>query len=143
MRGAVVVVVLCLLGCDPRPSLAQIGLFSCYRPELVEQCCNCLASRGTGHRDATCSEGFLVDGGISAGEDAVFGDGDQSEDDDGNVDEGEIPCLCSGNARTCRDIMNNGAGVTVPGACIDQLERTAPCEAACVGIVNFDPVPVR
>jgi hypothetical protein len=146
MKGSAVVVVVAfglLMGCDLRPSLAQIGLFDCYRPELVDQCCSCLAARGTGHPQATCSEGELVDGGISAGDDAVFGSGDQSFDDDDEVDFGEVPCLCSGNLTTCREILNSGAGITVPGACLDQVDRTAPCETACAGIVNFDPVPVR
>ncbi len=141
-RAAAVVVVLVLAGCDLRPSLAQIGLFDGYRPELVTQCCSCLAARGTGHPEASCSEGVLVDGGVTAGEGAVLGSGDQDKDDNDDVDEGEIPCLCAGSARTCRDVLNSGGGITVPGACLDQVDRVAPCETACAGIVNFDPVPV-
>ena len=139
----VVVVVSCFVGCDLRPSLAQSGLFAGYRPELLAQCCECLASRGTGHPEATCSEGVLVDGGITVDEDAVVGNGKQELEGNDEVDDGEIPCLCSGSASTCREQLDLGRRVTIPGACLDQLDRTAPCESACSGIINFDPVPAR
>ena len=148
--GVVAVVCGVVVGCDLRPTLAQIGLFDGYRPELVEQCCACLAARGTGHPEASCSEGELLDGGIVLEAGAVVGTawalddaGFKGNDDNDVVDEGEIPCLCRGSARTCRDVLNAGDGITVPGACLDQVERTAPCETACAGIINFDPVPVR
>ena len=94
-------------------------------------------------------EGERVDGGIFPDDGAVLGTawgiddaGFKGNDDNNRVDDGEIPCLCAGDARSCREILNEGGGITVPGACLDQIDRNAPCETACAGIINFDPVPV-
>ena len=42
------VVACCAVGCDLRPTLAQLRLFAGYRTDLVDQCCQCLSRRGTG-----------------------------------------------------------------------------------------------
>jgi hypothetical protein len=138
----VVVVTAVVVACDLRPTLAQTAFFPGFRDELALQCCECLARRGTGSREATCSEAILVDGGVGAPDDAVVGDTDGSLDGNDEVDPGEIPCLCGGlDQQQCLDrVSNPDAGVLVPGACIDQLEATAPCENACLGVLSFEPV---
>lgn len=135
----VVVVALVGVGCDLRPVLAQADLGD-FRPELIDECCACLAARGTGHPEATCSEAALVDGAIAPPASAVLGSGNQAQDDNNSVDDGEIPCLCAGNAATCATTLNGGGSVVVPGACLAQIDRTAPCESACAAIINFEPV---
>ena len=53
-HGQIVVVVVVIAsvvgasGCDVRGNLAQLATFAGLRPGLVDQCCTCLAARGTG-----------------------------------------------------------------------------------------------
>lgn len=136
-----------VVGCDLRPSLAQLRIFSGYRPELVAQCCQCLAQRGTGADDASCELGVFVDGGVNAPDGSVTGSGDRDFDLNDFVDDGEVPCLCGDLTQAeCVDALSNGEdgapppGIVVPGACIDQVDRTAPCENACVGVLSFEPI---
>ncbi len=127
--------------CDLRPTLAQLRLFSGYRADLVDQCCDCLARRGTGAETASCEEGVFVDGGVRAPDGAVVGSGDRDNDNNDSVDEGEVPCLCGGlSAKQCRAALTDNDGIVVPGACIDELDVTAPCENACAGVLSFEPV---
>ena len=148
IAGSVFVVVVVFVGgaCDPRPTLAQSGFFDGFRKDLVDDCCRCLSRRGTDDVAATCSAARIVDGGVVVDDaDAVFGDpsADGLDDLDDEIDPGEVPCLCAGDEDTCVKDLESGRGVTIPGACIDQLTRTAPCENACLNVLNFDPLPTE
>lgn len=139
----VVAAVCCFVavGCDPRPSLAQLRFFQGTRHDLAEQCCACLSRRGTGNEAASCEEGVFVDGGVFAPDGAVTGDGNRDDDDNDVVDDGEVPCLCGGlDEDGCFVNLVNNKGIVVPGACIDEVDRTAPCESACAGVLSFEPV---
>ncbi|MCC7110742.1 MAG: hypothetical protein IT382_15725 [Deltaproteobacteria bacterium] len=155
MRRALVgLVLLCVpLACEARAWLAQSDLFASLRPALIEECCLCLARRGTMHPGASCAEAVLgPDGGVVVPgnepvipPDAGF-DGDDLDDvlDEG-VDGGlgEIPCLCQGNAATCQQALGEGTSIVVTGACITQGAEVvieAPCETACAGVLTFDPL---
>lgn len=142
----VFVIVTALFACDPRPTLAQSGFFDGFRKDLVDDCCQCLSQRGTDDPGATCSPARIVDGApVVDDDDAVFGDpsADGLDDLDDEIDPGEVPCLCSGDEESCIQDLESGKGVTIPGACIDQLTRTAPCENACLNVLNFDPLPTE
>lgn len=146
------------VACDNRACLAQSDLFAGYRPELIEECCLCLARRGTAFPGASCSEASLtLDGGVVlADEDApanppldegdAFGGDDLDDVIQESVDggPGEIPCLCTGNAQTCGLALNEGRDVLVTGACLSQgsgLFVRAPCEDACRDVLTFTPPP--
>jgi hypothetical protein len=135
-----VVVLLHAAGCNVRAVLAQTELFESLRPGLVEDCCTCLTRRGTGAADATCTEAVLIDGAPTIPPGATFGSGDRGFDLDDAVDPGEVPCLCQGDQQTCIAALTNQGDIIVPGACIDQLDREAPCESACAGVLSFDPI---
>jgi hypothetical protein len=134
-------VAIVVVGCDER-WLAQYDAFAGLRPALVEDCCACLAARGTAHPDATCTEAVLVDGEPVVPPGALYGNGDQRVEDNDVVDDGEIPCLCDDvGFDGCVEALGEPAGrVIVPGACVDQIERTAPCEEACGGVLGFVPL---
>jgi hypothetical protein len=142
VAAAVVVVAVGLAACDVRTSLATWEPFASLRPELVDACCTCLASRGTGDAAATCTEAVVVDGEITVPPGALYGNGVQAFEDNDVVDDGEIPCLCDdGGYDACVQALDEPAGrLVVPGACIDQLDRTAPCEEACGGVLAFVPL---
>jgi len=127
-------------GCDIRGNLAQGAIFAGLRPELVDQCCTCLALRGTGDASASCTQAVLIDGQPTVPDDAVLGSGDRTFDSNDAVDDGEIPCLCQGNRGSCIEALTNQGDIIVPGACVDQVDLVAPCEAACAGVLSFDPV---
>lgn len=155
---SVVVVVLLAGGCNVRAYLAQAELFESLRPGLIEDCCTCLAQRGSGSELATCAEAVLIDGvstvppGSTCADDggcpgtqqcidgSCFGGGDRGFDLDDEIDPPEVPCLCQGDLATCIALLSNQGDIVVPGACIDQLDREAPCENACTGVLTFDPV---
>lgn len=136
--------------CDPRVQLAQSPVFEGLRGDLIEQCCACLAQRGTRAPGASCAEAVLSpDGGIVLPDDAVVaaddpGDPFVADDLDDSVDRGEIPCGCGLDEGSCIGRLESGERMAVPGACIDQPNNfwSAPCESACGGVLIFDPVPV-
>ena len=147
---------LALTSCDPRVTLAQSPLFEDMRDDLIAQCCECIARRGTRAPGASCAvaeigpDGGIVvpDGAAVVPDDGTFGadDGDDvvDEDGDGKLEAGEeIPCSCGTDEQTCIDTLSAGERVTVPGTCIDQPNNfwDAPCERACSGVLTFDPVP--
>ncbi len=138
--AAVVVVAVGLPACNVRAGLAQTELFEFLRPGLIEDCCACLSQRGTGAADATCTEAVLIDGVATIPAGASYGSGDRAFDLDDDRGEGEIPCLCQGDRDTCVAMLATQGDIIVPGACIDQLDREAPCESACVGVLSFDPI---
>jgi len=125
--------------CDLRGTFAQSELGAGLRPELVAQCCQCLSRRGTGDATASCTEAILVDGQPTLPPGAVVGDGDRTFDFDDELDEGEIPCLCNADEGTCVQALSSGGDVLIPGACVDQIDRQAPCESACAGVLSFAP----
>jgi hypothetical protein len=144
-RTVVVVVVAAVSasgGCDVRTALAQEAVFASLRPGLVRECCACLVARGTGHPEATCTEAVLVDGETTVPDGAMFGSGDQTLDDNDVLDAGEIPCMCGGlDEGQCAEMLSRPEGrLIIPGACIDQVDRTAPCEEACGGVLAFVPL---
>lgn len=148
---------LAFIACDNRACLAQSDLFAGYRPELIEECCLCLARRGTAFPEAACGEASVtldggvvfVDGGpglanppLEDGE--SFGGDDLDDVIQESVDggPGEIPCLCAGNAQSCRAALESGNELVVTGACISQgtgLFVTAPCEEECRDVLTFTP----
>lgn len=134
------VVVGSFVGCDARPTLAQFAVFSGYREELADQCCQCLAKRGTGAADATCSEPTLVDNTLVFEDGAVFGSGNTNDDFDDKVQAGEIPCACGLDNQGCTDALVGGNEIVIPGACVDQPDATAPCETECAGILNYSGI---
>ncbi|MBM4280413.1 MAG: hypothetical protein FJ137_06510 [Deltaproteobacteria bacterium] len=138
----VVAAAMALLACDARTAIAQYEVFAPLRPALVDECCACLAARGTGHPEATCTEAVLVDGEAVVPPGALYGNGVQDREDNDVVDDGEIPCLCGDLGDDgCRATLQEPAGrLVVPGACIDQSERRAPCEDACGGVLAFVPL---
>lgn len=154
----VVVIGLGAASCNVRAYLAQAELFEDLRPGLVDDCCTCLALRGSGADTATCAEAVLINGvvtipaGSSCGVDAAcpgtkqcvdgvcFGGGDRGFELNDLVDDAEVPCLCQGDRETCIAALTNDGDIVVPGACIDQLDREAPCESACGGVLSFDPI---
>ncbi len=150
LRAIVVVAVVAAVvavggGCDVRTSLATWQPFASLRPELIDACCACLSKRGTGDPEATCTEAVVVDGEVSVPPDALYGNGVQAFEDNDVVDDGEIPCLCDdGGYDACVQALQEPAGrLVVPGACIDQVDRTAPCEEACGGVLAFVPLSTQ
>lgn len=153
-RALLATLLLCLpLACEARACLAQSDLFSSLRAGLIEECCLCLARRGTLHPGASCAEAVLgVDGGVIVpGDEPIIPpdagfDGDDLDDVldeavDGGL--GEIPCLCQGNAATCEQALGTGTSILVTGACLSQgaeVVTEAPCEQACAGVLTFDPL---
>ncbi len=132
------VVVVVFAGCDIRASLAQSELFAGLRPDLIRECCACLAANTTTDEDATCSEARLEDGVVGFDDDAVFGRPDDPETD---VDETIfIPCLCGSSRLSCMDALEVGEEIFIPGACVDQVDAQAPCESACAGVLSFDSI---
>jgi hypothetical protein len=133
-------------GCDPRALLAQSTLFAGVRHDLVEECCACLARRGTRAPGASCGEAQLLpDGGtvVPDGADVAPEDSNFSRDDgDDVIDDDEIPCSCGVNAGACVTRLEAGGRMIIPGACVDQPNNLfdAPCESACKNVVTFDPV---
>lgn len=141
------------LACEARACLAQSDLFATLRPALIEECCLCLARRGTLYPGASCAEAVLGDDGgvvVPGGQPIVPPDAGFIGDDlDDVLDEGvdgglgEIPCLCQGNAGTCQAALGQGTSVVVTGACFTQgseVVTEAPCEQACAGVLTFDPL---
>jgi hypothetical protein len=133
--------------CDPRAILAQSNLFSGVREGLIQDCCNCLARRGTRAPGSSCGEAAVgPDGGIVVEEGAEVAPDDaefQQDDMDDVVDDNEIPCSCGLNANQCVNQLSKASGrLLVPGACIDQPNNVwdAPCEDACAQVVTFDPI---
>ncbi len=152
--AALLALTLAPLSCEVRACLAQSDLFASLRPALIEECCLCLARRGTRYPGASCAEAALSpDGGgvvvppdgPSIPLDAGFLGDDLDDVLDEGVDGGvgEIPCLCQGNAGTCQAALGQGASIVVTGACFTQgseVVTEAPCEAACAGVLTFDPL---
>ncbi len=152
-RSLLVLLACAPLACEARACLAQSDLFASLRPALIEECCLCLARRGTLYPGASCAEAVLgADGGVVVPGDqpiippdaGFFGD-DLDDVLDEGVDGGigEIPCLCQGNAGTCQVALGQGTSIVVTGACFTQgseVVTEAPCEAACAGVLTFDPL---
>ncbi len=155
---ACALLLVCFVACDNRACLAQSELFAGYRPELVDECCLCLARRGTAFPEAACGEASVtLDGGVVIDIDAgpanpPLDDGSSFNGDDlddviqESVDggPGEIPCLCAGNAETCAETLNEGKDLVVTGACLSQgtgLFVRAPCEDACRDVLTFTNPP--
>ena len=155
VAAGLVVAAVSLVACD-RACLAQSEVFQGLRPELIDECCTCLANRGTRFPGAACAETFLgVDGGI-----VIFVDGGpvpergipfipadatlENDDNDDHVDDDEVPCLCTETLKSCQvRLASTDAGVLVTGACISQsndLFRKAPCQDECKGVLTFDPL---
>lgn len=138
------------VACDNRACLAQSELFEGYRPELIEECCLCLARRGTAAPGASCGEAQLtLDGGvvIADGGTAIPSDDEFVRDDNDDViDDDELPCLCGEDAKTCAAKLGAGQALRVTGACVSQgteLFVTAPCEVECRDVLTFEsPVVV-
>lgn len=114
------------------PNLAQLAFGEGLRDELIVECCECLATESTQNETATCSEAVIVDGVITIPADAIYG----SETD--NV---SIPCLCEGDAASCKADLRSKTPILIPGACVDLLDQEAVCEAECAGVLSFSPVP--
>jgi hypothetical protein len=135
------------IACDNRACLAQSEIFADLRPALVEECCLCLARRGTKKPGAACGEAALtLDGGVVIPPDAGAAIPDErgflGDDGDDVIDEDEVPCLCASDASTCEQALGSGASIVVTGACVSQGSDffvTAPCEAACRDVLTFDP----
>jgi hypothetical protein len=159
--GAVVVSVVVVIaivgagsGCDARAAFAQSSWFADDRPELLAECCACLATRGTADTEATCTEAVLVDGVAVVPDGAVFGRGGAGNDaaeavadiaareQDDVVDPGEVPCICGGlDEEACVATLGDPSGrVVVPGACLARVGRVAACEDACGGVLSFVPI---
>jgi hypothetical protein len=133
--------------CDQRACLAQSDLFSGFRDELIEECCLCLAFRGTRFPGASCEQAFIAaDGGVYVPGDAGIPPdaGFSGDDNDDFRDPDEVPCLCDNvTSSQCEAALQSGARVTVVGACVSQgttLLRRAPCENACRNVLVFDPL---
>ncbi len=153
-RALAAVLLLCVpLACEARACLAQSDLFASLRPGLIEDCCLCLARRGTRYPGASCAEAVLgVDGGVVVpGDEPIIPPdaGFTGDDLDDVVEEGvdgglgEIPCLCQGNAANCQAALSEGTSIVVTGACFTQgaeVVTEAPCEQACAGVLTFDPL---
>lgn len=141
------------VACDNRACLAQSDLFADYRPELIEECCLCLARRGTAFPEAACGEASItLDGGVlipvdSGPQNPPLEPGDTfgGDDNDDVIDESEIPCLCTGTAATCQAALTAGRDIIVTGACVTQGSSSifvrAPCEDACKDVLTFSPPP--
>lgn len=151
MRGlalAVLLVGVASPACDNRACLAQSDLFASYRPELIAECCACLAKNGTVQPGAACAEAFVdVDGGqailVDAGPAIPDTAPDVGDNNNDVVDPGEVPCLCAETEASCIQRLTDGKSVTVTGSCVDQgggIFRKAPCEDACKGVLTFDPL---
>jgi hypothetical protein len=155
---AVSLAVLAWGACDNRACLAQSDLFAGYRAQVIDECCLCLARRGTAFPGAACGEAALtLDGGVVLLDDGgpsnpPLDDGDSfvGDDLDDVIQErvdggpGEIPCLCDGNAETCSAALNAGVDVVVTGACLSQgtgVFVEAPCEDACRDVLTFTSPP--
>ena len=154
---AVVALLVAFVACDNRACLAQSELFAGYRPELIDECCLCLARRGTAFPEAACGEAALtLDGGVVIVDDGgpsnppidgLFGGDDLDDVVQESIDggPGEIPCLCSDNANTCAAALNAGRDLLVTGACLSQgtgLFVRAPCEDECRDVLTFTPPTV-
>ena len=136
--------------CDNRACLAQSELFAVDRALLLEDCCLCLARRGTVRPGASCGEAqltrdggvLIADGGTAIADDGSF-DGDDGDD---VIDDFELACLCGSNASSCQQTLGRGESIVVPGACVSQqggdLLNRAPCEEQCRGVLTFDPPTV-
>lgn len=116
--------------CGLSANLAQIEFFASLRPELIDDCCTCLAEAQTTDNSATCAEAFVLDGEVRTPADAVFAS-----------EEAPIPCLCGGDKASCAVALERGGDILVPGSCIDSVELVAPCESECAGVLTFDPLP--
>lgn len=134
--------------CDSRACLAQSDLFANYRPELIEECCQCLARRGTAKPGASCGIAQLtLDGGVviadgsALPEDAAF----TVDDNDDVIDDFELACLCGVDATSCAQALSAGDSLVVVGACVRQGSdptTPAPCELECRDVLTFDPPTV-
>jgi hypothetical protein len=151
----VAAIALAVSSCDPRVFFAQSPLFEGMRGDLIEECCACLARRGTKAPGASCAEAVIgPDGGIVLPEDAeviadngsfTADDNDDivDEDGDGKLERGEeIPCACGVDEASCIGLLESGERVPVVGACIEQPNNfwDAPCESACSGVLTFDSI---
>ncbi len=151
-RRAALVLAAALVGgagaCDLRSCLAQSEAFAGLRPQLIDECCTCLAHRGTRFPGAACAESFIeADGGLAIVADAGPGipadAPDVVDDNNDTVDPGEIPCMCNNDLAQCKTALTAGTSILVTGACINQgggITRTAPCENECDGVLTFDPL---
>jgi hypothetical protein len=167
-----------LAACNPCAYFAYFEPFAGLRHDLVRDCCECLANNGTRHPGAKCAEVFVdVDGGIvgdagppqpplhglAAIPDAGSCDHDFQcvggrtcenntctlpDDDNGTVDDDEVPCLCQDDEAQCAhklSVADTADAVLVTGACITQagtspFENGPACAQACQGVINFIPV---
>lgn len=147
-------VLLTAAACDNRACLAQSDLFAGFRPELIAECCACLASAGTRAPGAACAEAMLADDGTVAPStnagpavptDAPFDGDDLDAEVDGAAGElpAEVPCLCGRAENQCVAALSAGNPLLVTGACIAQgttaLDQV-PCGTACQGVLTFDPI---
>jgi hypothetical protein len=146
VRLLLAALLLALPACDAA-CLAQSDLFAYLREPLIEECCLCLARRGTRFPGASCEEAFVgADGGVVVPGDAgIHPDAGYDGDDlDDAIQEGEVPCLCDGlNAQECKGAMNAGTPIVVVGACVSQgtgVFSEAPCEQACKDVLVFEPL---
>lgn len=103
--------------CDLRQLVLESELLPGLRDEIVQGCCDCLASGQT-----------LVAGDACSGEDLPPRDAGPLV---------ENPCLCGGmTGGTCADVLIAGGIVDVVGGC------TLPggeCEEACEGVLAYPP----
>ncbi|HEY4220463.1 MAG TPA: hypothetical protein VGO62_03955 [Myxococcota bacterium] len=132
---------LAFVGCNAW--LAQFGAFASLRPALVQQCCECLASKSTRFPGATCAQAFVdVDGGLVFADDGGPAIPTTSTPD---IDAGEVPCLCSDSLASCVEIVGKGGTILVTGACVYQGAQlfqfqAPPCESDCQGVIDFAPL---
>ena len=127
---------LVLAGCDARGCFAASDLFAFWRADLIDACCTCLAAQSVPPGVGTCAVAYLQpDGGVA------FADAGPPPDAGDAVDADAVPCLCEGDASSCRAALSKGASVTLPGACVADTGTTfAPCSGACRDVLTFDPL---
>ena len=140
MRIALLAIV-AVAACDPRSCLAQTPLFASLRPDLVKECCACLANNTTTFPGSACAETFIVDGGPAIAIDAGPANPADAGPDYVPV---AVPCMCEDGEASCRAALTRGVPILVTGACVSQgsgpFVRKAPCQDACNGVLSFEPL---
>jgi hypothetical protein len=125
--------VLLLTGCS---FLAQSDVFAWMRPELIKECCTCLAQNSSDDFASSCTPASVSDGVVVPVEPGTP----------------PVPCICNADDNdysTCVDRLSapppddrGGAAndeLLVNGSCI--TEGTGPCTSACTGVLSFAPLP--
>jgi hypothetical protein len=118
--------------------LAQSDSFAWMRPQLIADCCACLATNQAPSFAATCEQAQQQGGTVV-------------EQDPG---EPPVSCLCMpGSAQEQEDACvqalstpppadrtdTSGDEVLISASCVDELD--GPCNTACSGVLSFAPLP--